>query len=56
MKIAIVDQKVNKGGLSRVIKKLLPELSKDKKNEFTYFGNIEGIKREKLYEIFKENA
>lgn len=55
MKIAIVDQKVNKGGLSRVIKKLLPELSKDKKNEFTYFGNIEGIKREKLYEIFKEN-
>ena len=55
MKIAVIDQKVNKGGLSRVIKKLLPELSKNKKIQITYFGNMEGIKRENLFKIFGEN-
>ena len=36
MKIAVVDQKVNKGGLSRVIKKLLPEISKSNSISITY--------------------
>jgi|TARA_B110000858_G_scaffold197696_1_gene260332 hypothetical protein len=55
MKIAVVDQKVNKGGLSRVIKKLLPEISKSDKISITYFGNREGINRENLLKTFDKD-
>ena len=55
MKIAVVDQKVNKGGLSRVIKKLLPEISKSDSISITYFGNREGINRENLHKTFEKN-
>ena len=54
MKIAVVDHIGNKGGLSRVIRKLLPQLIKvDEKINITYFGKKESIKRENMYEDFK---
>ena len=54
MKLAVVDHIGNKGGLSRVIIKLLPQLSNiDKNIEITYFGSINSIKRENLVNEFK---
>lgn len=55
MKIAIVDQKVNKGGVSRVLKKLLPKIASDNNLHITFFGNKEGITREKLEYNFKKD-
>lgn len=49
MKIAVIDQLGNYGGVSRVIKNLLPALKKKNSNlEIEYFSNFEAIKREKL--------
>jgi len=54
MKIAVVDHIGNKGGLSRVIRKLLPEIAKmDEKIEIVYFGNKNSILRENLFNEFK---
>jgi glycosyltransferase involved in cell wall biosynthesis len=49
MKLAIVDNLNNKGGLARVVRKLIPEIAQlDKNISITYFGSKEGIKREQL--------
>lgn len=49
MKIAVIDQLGNYGGVSRVIKNLLPALKEvNSKLEIDYFSNSDAIKREKL--------
>lgn len=49
MKIAVIDQLGNYGGVSRVIKNLLPALKEvNCKLEIDYFSNSDAIKREKL--------
>ena len=56
MKLAVVDHVGNKGGLSRVIIKLLPQLSDiDKNIKITYFGSISSIRRENLVNEFKNS-
>ncbi len=55
MKIAIVDHVGNKGGVSRVIRKLLPELAQiEPKNSITYFGSALSIDREDFFKDFKK--
>jgi glycosyltransferase involved in cell wall biosynthesis len=49
MKIAVIDQLGNYGGVSRVIKNLLPALKEiDGDLEINYFSNFKAVKREKL--------
>ena len=50
MKIAVIDQLGNYGGVSRVIKNLLPALKEiDGDLEINYFSNFKAVKREKLF-------
>jgi glycosyltransferase involved in cell wall biosynthesis len=55
VKIAVIDQLGNYGGVSRVIKNLLPAL-KEKHSDLTieYFSNFTAIKREKLFFFLKK--
>ena len=54
MKIAVIDQLGNYGGVSRVIKNLLPALKEiDEDLEIDYFSNFKAIKREKLFLYFQ---
>ena len=55
MKIAIVDHVGNKGGVSRVVRKLIPELAKiEPKNSITYLGSALSINREDFFKDFKK--
>ena len=56
MKIAVVDQTVNHGGGSRVLRKLLPSFLKiDKNIQIDLFANSNGLKRENFIEFKKNN-
>lgn len=56
MKIAVVDQTINKGGGSRVLRKLLPSFLKADDNiKIDLFANSAGLKREKFTEFKKKN-
>ena len=47
MKIAVIDQLGNYGGVSRVIKNLLPALKEiDGDLEINYFSNFKAVKRD----------
>ena len=49
MKIAIIDHIGNKGGVSRVIRKLVPGLlATNNKISITYFGNPMSMERENI--------
>ena len=50
MKIAIIDHVGNKGGVSRVIRKLVPGmLATDNNINITYFGNPMSMERENIF-------
>lgn len=55
MKIAVVDHVGNKGGVSRVVRKLLPAMAKINRNiSITYFSSPLSINREKINLDFKK--